>query len=163
LKKGVGRQMLRYGCPKQFWDDCIIRQAYVRSHTCLDIFGLEGQVPESNIKGETVDISTIAEYAWYEWVKLRDTAAKFPVSKIQLGRDLGTTIDIGPATTRRILKQNGLRYKLRIMGVALSGPIVVYGDTMSVVHNTQRHEYVFKKKSNSIHYHAVSESAAMGE
>jgi hypothetical protein len=48
LKKGVGRQMLRYGCPKRFWDDCII------------IFGLEGQVPESKFKGETVDISTIA-------------------------------------------------------------------------------------------------------
>jgi hypothetical protein len=44
-----------------------------------------------------VDISTIAEYAWYESVKFRDTAAKFPVSKIQLGIDLGSTIDIGPA------------------------------------------------------------------
>jgi 2-phosphoglycerate kinase len=54
-----------------------------------------------------VDISTIAEYAWYEWVKFRDTAAKFPVSKIQLARDLGTTIDIGPAMAREILKKNG--------------------------------------------------------
>jgi hypothetical protein len=63
LKKGVGRQMLRSGCPKLFWDDCIIREAYVRSHTSLDIYGLEGQVPESKIKGETVDISTISEYA----------------------------------------------------------------------------------------------------
>jgi hypothetical protein len=54
-----------------------------------------------------VDISTIAEYAWYEWVKSRGTAAKFPVSKIQLGRDLGAAIDIGPAMTRKILKQNG--------------------------------------------------------
>jgi hypothetical protein len=107
LKKGVGRQMLRSGCPKRFWDECIIREAYVRSHTSLDIFGLEVQVPESKIKGETVDISTIAEYAWYEWVKFRDTAFKFPVSKIQLGRDLGATIDIGPAMTRKILKQNG--------------------------------------------------------
>jgi hypothetical protein len=79
----------------------------VRSHTSLDIFGLEGQVPESNIKGETVDISTISEYAWYEWVKFRDTAAKFPVSKIQLERDLGAAIDIGPAMTRNILNQNG--------------------------------------------------------
>jgi hypothetical protein len=50
FKKGVGRQMLRYGCPKRFWDDCIIREAYVRSHTSLDIYGLEGQVPESKIK-----------------------------------------------------------------------------------------------------------------
>jgi hypothetical protein len=79
----------------------------VTSHTYLDIYGLEGQVPESNIKGETVDISTIAEYDWYEWVKFRDTAAKFPVSNIQLGRDVGASIDIGPATTRKILKQNG--------------------------------------------------------
>jgi hypothetical protein len=55
-----------------------------------------------------VDISTIAEYAWYEWVKFRDTAAKFPVSKIKLDRDLGATIEIGPAVTRKILKKNGM-------------------------------------------------------
>jgi hypothetical protein len=49
----------------------------------------------------------------------------------------------------------GLRYKLRMMGVALSGPIFVYGDNMSAVHNTQRPESVLKKKSNSMCYHAV--------
>jgi hypothetical protein len=92
--------MLRSGCPKLFVDGCIIREAYVRSHTALDIFGLEGQVPETKVKCETVDISTIAEYAWYEWVRFRDTGAKFPVSNIQLGRDLGAAIDIGPAMTR---------------------------------------------------------------
>jgi hypothetical protein len=107
LKRGVGRQMLRAGCPNLLWDDCIIREAYVRSHTSLDIFFLEGQVPESKVKGETVYISTIAEYAWYEWVKFRDTAAEFPVSKIQLGRDLGAAIDIGPTMARKILKNNG--------------------------------------------------------
>jgi hypothetical protein len=79
----------------------------VRSHNFLGIYGLEGQAPESKIKGETVYISTIAEYYWYEWVKFRDTAAKLPVSKIQLGRDLGAAIDIGPAMTCKILKQNG--------------------------------------------------------
>jgi hypothetical protein len=40
LKIGVGRKTLRYGCPKQLWDDCIIIEVYVRSHTSLDIFGL---------------------------------------------------------------------------------------------------------------------------
>jgi hypothetical protein len=59
LKKAVGKQMLRSDCPKRFWDDCIIREAYMRSHTSLDIFGLEGQVPGSKVKGETVEISTI--------------------------------------------------------------------------------------------------------
>jgi hypothetical protein len=49
----------------------------------------------------------------------------------------------------------GLRYKLIMMGVALSGPTYVYGDNMYGVHNTQRPESVLKKKSNSIFYHTV--------
>jgi hypothetical protein len=57
----------------------------------------------------------------------------------------------------------GLRYKLRMMGVPLSGPSYLYGDNMSVIHNTQRPESTLKKKSNSICYHAVRESVAMGE
>jgi hypothetical protein len=55
----------------------------------------------------------------------------------------------------------GLRYKLRMMGVTLSGPTFVYGDNMPAVHNTQRPESVLKKKSNSFFYHAVLESSAM--
>jgi hypothetical protein len=39
LKRGIG-QMLRSGCLKRFWDDCIIIEAYVRSHTSLDIIGI---------------------------------------------------------------------------------------------------------------------------
>jgi hypothetical protein len=106
LKKGVGRQMIRAGCPKRCWDGCIVREAYVRSHTVLAIFLLEGQVPEIREKGEPAHISTIAEYEWYEWVKFHDTSASFPASKIQLGRYLGLAIDIGPVTTRKIIKSN---------------------------------------------------------
>jgi hypothetical protein len=51
----------------------------------------------------------------------------------------------------------GLCYKLRMMGMALSGPTFAYGDNMSVVHNTQRPESVWRNKSNSICYHAVRE------
>jgi hypothetical protein len=57
----------------------------------------------------------------------------------------------------------GLRYKLWMMGVPLSGPCYVYGDNMSVIHNTQRPGSTLKKKSNSICYHVAWESAAMGE
>ena len=49
------------------------------------------------------------------------------------------------------------------MGVELSGPSYIYGDNMSVIHNTQRPESVLKKKSNSVSYHAVREAVAMGE
>ena len=57
----------------------------------------------------------------------------------------------------------GLRYKLRMMGVEIDNPSYIYGDNMSVIHNTQRPESMLKKKSNSICYHAVRESVAMGE
>ena len=57
----------------------------------------------------------------------------------------------------------GLRYKLRMMGIPISGPSYIYGDNMSVIHNTQRPESTLKKKSNSICYHAIRESVAMGE
>ena len=57
----------------------------------------------------------------------------------------------------------GLRYKLRMMGVPISGATFTYGDNMSVIHNTQRPESALKKKANSIAYHACRESVAMGE
>ena len=56
-----------------------------------------------------------------------------------------------------------LRYKLRMIGVPLSGPTYIYGDNMSIIHNTQRPESTLNKKSNSIAYHAIRESVAMDE
>jgi hypothetical protein len=57
----------------------------------------------------------------------------------------------------------GHRYKLIIMGVALSGPTYFYWDNMSVFHNTQQPWSVLKNKSDYICYHAVHNSAARGE
>ena len=44
----------------------------------------------------------------------------------------------------------GIRYKLRMMGVPLTGPVYVYGDNMSVIYNTSPPESTLKKKRNSI-------------
>ena len=41
----------------------------------------------------------------------------------------------------------GMRYKLRMMGAPISGPSLVCGDNMPVIHNTQRPESTLKKKS----------------
>jgi transposase-like protein len=41
LKRGVGREMVRSGAPNRLWHDCLVREAYVRSSTALDIFSLE--------------------------------------------------------------------------------------------------------------------------
>jgi hypothetical protein len=70
--------MVRYGSPKRLWDDCLVREAYVRSSTALKIFSLEGQVPDIIVKGQTSEISPLAEYTWYEWLKFRETGQIFP-------------------------------------------------------------------------------------
>ena len=57
----------------------------------------------------------------------------------------------------------GIRYKLRMMGVPLTGPNYAYGDNMSVIYNTSRPESTLKKKSKSICYHAVRKAVASDE
>ena len=57
----------------------------------------------------------------------------------------------------------GIRYKLRMMGVELLGPTYIHGDNMSVINNTSKPESTLKKKSNSICFHAARESVASGE
>jgi hypothetical protein len=44
----------------------------------------------------------------------------------------------------------GLRYKLRMMGIPIEGPTSVKCDNMSVVHNTTAPESILKNKSNAI-------------
>lgn len=56
-----------------------------------------------------------------------------------------------------------LCYKLRMMGVPISGPSYIHGNNMSVVHNTQRPEFTLKKKSNSVCYHAIRGAVIVGE
>jgi hypothetical protein len=60
LKSGIGQEMVRSGAPKRLWDDCLVREAYVRSSTALDIFSLEGKVSDTIEKGQTSDISPLA-------------------------------------------------------------------------------------------------------
>jgi hypothetical protein len=57
----------------------------------------------------------------------------------------------------------GLRYKLRMMGVQIDTPTYTYGDNLAVIHNVSQPESTIKKKHNSVCYHAVRESVAMGE
>ena len=66
------------------------------------------------------------------------------------------------AMTHGVENLRGIRYKLRMMGVHIDGPTYVYGDNMSVIFNTYRPESQLNNKSNSVCYHAVIESVAMG-
>ena len=57
----------------------------------------------------------------------------------------------------------GLKYNLRMVVVPISSPSYIYGDNLSLIHNSHLPGSTLKKKSNSICYHAVRESVAMGE
>jgi hypothetical protein len=54
----------------------------------------------------------------------------------------------------------GLRYKLRMFGIPISGPAFVYCDNQGVVKNVTIPESVLSKKHNAINYHAVREAVA---
>jgi hypothetical protein len=56
----------------------------------------------------------------------------------------------------------GLRYKLRMMGIPIAGACNLLCDNASVVANASRPESTLKKKHNSIAYHRVREAAAAG-
>ena len=57
----------------------------------------------------------------------------------------------------------GLRYKLRMMGIPVIGPALIYGDNQSVLYNSSIPDSTLKKKSQSIAYHFVREGAARDE
>ena len=54
----------------------------------------------------------------------------------------------------------GLRYKLRMMGIPIEGPTNTFCDNLSVVKNATDPSSMLKKKHNSIAYHKVRESVA---
>jgi hypothetical protein len=56
----------------------------------------------------------------------------------------------------------GLRYKLRMMGIPVDGPANVYCDNQSVFKNAAFPESTLKKKHNAIAYHRTREAQASG-
>jgi hypothetical protein len=56
----------------------------------------------------------------------------------------------------------GLRYKLRMMGIPIDATTSVYCDNEAVVRNTTAPESTLKKKHNAICYHRAREAQAAG-
>ena len=98
--------MAKSSCLAKLWDHCLELEAYIRSHTALDKYEHQGQVPEMIVLGQAADISPFVEHPFYAWVKFWDNLAKYPEPKEQLSRWLGPAINIGPALTAKILKSN---------------------------------------------------------
>jgi hypothetical protein len=56
----------------------------------------------------------------------------------------------------------GMRYKLRMLGVPIEGPTNIYCDNESVVKSSTRPESTLKKKHAAINYHRIREAQAAG-
>ena len=107
VKRGAGCKMAKMKSPAKLWDHCLELEGHIRSHTALDSYELQGEVPETILSGQTVDISPFVECGWCDWVKWFDSRAKYPAEREVLGRWLGPSVDVGPAMTSKILKSNG--------------------------------------------------------
>ena len=62
LKKGSSRKLIKSGTPKRLWDDCLELESYIRSSTGHGIYKLDGEVPETIMSGEMLDISQFYEF-----------------------------------------------------------------------------------------------------
>ena len=78
LKRGAGRKMSSSRAPHKLWDHCLELEGYIRSHTALDLYELQEQVPETILSGQTADISPFVELQWYEFIRWYDVKAQFP-------------------------------------------------------------------------------------
>ena len=107
LKKSAGRKMIKANSAKKLWDDCIELEMEIRSCTANNVFEFKGEVPRTVMKGETVNITHLCEFGWYDWVYFRDNAVTYPNDKWVLGRWLGPSTDIGPALCAKIIKEKG--------------------------------------------------------
>jgi len=97
LKQAAGHKIARTHSSRVLWDHCLELEALIQSYTALDYHELNGQVPETiTLARQMVDISALASFGWYDWVKYWDLKASFPEPK---GKWLGPAIDIGPAMT----------------------------------------------------------------
>ena len=107
LKKGSGRTMVSKHVPSVLWDHCYEWEAKILSHTARSHYKLQSQVPEAHLTGQTPDISNLAEFGFYDWVKYY----AFADSEQSLGRWLGPADDeIGSAMTFKILQKNCVIY-----------------------------------------------------
>ena len=78
----------------------------MRSHTSLDVYMLQVEVPETVMPGVTSYIIQLYEHGFYDWVMFRDKTIQCPDKNPVLVRYLGLAIDVGPEITAKIMKAN---------------------------------------------------------
>ena len=57
--------MAKSSCLAKLWDHYLELEAYIRLHTALDKYELQGQVPKTIMSDHTADISQFVELPFY--------------------------------------------------------------------------------------------------
>ncbi len=99
--------MLTSGAPHCLWDNCLELEMYICSHSVNSVYCLDGEVHEMYMSGETADISQFCELAWYNWIMYCPGTIDYPDKPLNLGKYLGSAINVGPAVSAKILQHNG--------------------------------------------------------
>jgi hypothetical protein len=68
---------------------------------------LDGQTPQAIVTGEAPDISRLAEFSFYQWIKWFDQDAAMAEDQEKYGRHLGPSRDVGSLMTSKILNDKG--------------------------------------------------------
>ena len=107
LKESIRKDIRESGSPLRLWCYCAERRASIFTLTAKNLYQLEGTNPYSATLGEMGDISSLCQFAWYEWVYFRQGKNAFPYLREELGRCLGPCKNEGNEMCQWILKSNG--------------------------------------------------------
>ena len=108
LKRHTRRKMAACKVPIRLWDFCSKWSSDVRNKTVNNRFSLEGRTPYEAIHGHTPDISSLANFNFYEPVWYYDQVAEYPKPKRKLGRWLGEAYNIGQVMCYWVVPKSGV-------------------------------------------------------
>ena len=106
LKRLYRYTMTKNNAVEFVWDWCLRWVSGVRSLTASMLRGLDGRSPASVLTGDTVDISHMAEFSFYQWVwylSPQDTEDTDTMRRKHLGRYLGPSENVGEAMCSAVL------------------------------------------------------------
>ena len=70
--------MVWAGEPKRLWDNALEFEYCVRSNTSLDIYMLQGEVPDTLMLSGAYDISQFCKHGFYNWVIFKYKPIQYP-------------------------------------------------------------------------------------
>ena len=109
LKTSTKYDMKVSKSPLVLWCFCLKRRSLIHVACARNNYRLAGATPHSYLTGDVTDISNIASFKWYEWVKYRKEGAKtaYPFPSEHLGKCLGPAENKGNAMSQFVLTMDG--------------------------------------------------------